>query len=166
MASRPTRFEVLGHFDEPIQVAPARPRAISVGWMAVGFWIAVAGLAMNQAHADPGSADTAQLGPSPGAIRGTVRDSDGRPIDGARVTAGLLNHWNHVARRTTSPSDPQGHFAITGLDSGLYRLTVEAAGHCGARRDGLHIDADRGVEELHFVLIEGMTLTGRVVVES
>ena len=40
------------------------------------------------------------------------------------------------------------------MDPGPYRLTVEAAGRCGGRRDGLHIEADRGVEELQFVLTD------------
>lgn len=106
--------------------------AVSTGAASSGRW---------QQTASPGSA----VGPPAGAtcaIEGVVVNAQtGEPIRKAQVTAvreGGANASNQGPQ--ASVSDVSGHFSITGLEPGRYRLDVEAdrfAGQTyGARRPG------------------------------
>ena len=74
--------------------------------------------------AAPALAQEAGAGPARGAIAGTVAADDGRPIDGARITA---------TRRDGLPgaeaaSDARGTFRLAPLPAGLYSLTIRQLG--------------------------------------
>ena len=72
----------------------------------------------------PASAQEAGGGPARGTIAGSVAADDGRPVDGARITA---------TRRDGAPgaeaaSDSRGTFRLSPLPAGLYSLTIRQLG--------------------------------------
>jgi Carboxypeptidase regulatory-like domain len=60
-----------------------------------------------------------------GRISGTVKDPDDRPIKGATVTA---ENPNAAPSSFVATTDVKGRFAMLGLRSGLWTVTVEAPG--------------------------------------
>jgi len=60
-----------------------------------------------------------------GGVRGTVLDTDGRPIKGASVKA---ENPNAFPQQRTATTDDKGRFAIIGLASGIWKFVAEAPG--------------------------------------
>jgi tetratricopeptide (TPR) repeat protein len=79
-----------------------------------------AGLAMSQA-----GRGVARMG-------GFVSDEDGKPIVGAKVMATLSQKGGSVFETTT---DKKGEWAIMGVGTGTWRVTVEAKGYLSATQD-------------------------------
>jgi hypothetical protein len=104
--------------------------------------LALGGAPMAGAQAPQQSATAAcQNAPIPGSITGTVRNSDGNPLPGVRVTA----HATTGAAPVVGETNAVGQYAIT-LLPGSYRLEFTWAGgpgsdhlvqerHLAARRD-------------------------------
>ena len=59
-----------------------------------------------------------------GAIRGTVMDQQDRPVPGATVTATSLT----LQGSRTATSGIEGHYALTALPPGEYRIVIELSG--------------------------------------
>ena len=90
-------------------------RKTRVCWMAWAAAVLIAGLAF--AGVVSGQTPT-------GSIVGTVLDPAGLPVEGADVT--LTNQGTNYTYNTTTSST--GAFQFSSIDSGLYRVTVTAAG--------------------------------------
>lgn len=65
-------------------------------------------------------------------LRGRVTDRDGSPIVGARVSAQPWREHDVVTPVWEVRTDPDGRFALTGLPTGDYRVTVRALGYAVA----------------------------------
>jgi hypothetical protein len=88
-------------------------------------------------------------------LRGFVRDAGGRPVAGAKVTAGRMLD---SALQRAAIADRDGAFALQGLDS-LHELTVEAAGF-----DTLDLRSiDFAAQPLQLVLAPATAVTGTVL---
>src|SRR5215831_16484110 len=59
-----------------------------------------------------------------GRIEGTVQDSSGGMVPGARLTATSVQ----TQRKVETTSGSQGEFVLTPLPPGIYQLTTEASG--------------------------------------
>lgn len=90
----------------------------------------------------------AQEGKGQGRIEGVVQDESVSPIEKAEVSAKSLR-FEHVIFRTTS--DQEGKWAILGLGTGLWRVSVSASGYYPAYQD---VDVKQLVRnpEINFVL--------------
>lgn len=68
---------------------------------------------------------SAQQGRGRGRLRGTVQDEAENPIEGAKIVA------QHLEYNTTfeSKSDKKGNWAIAGLGTGYFRITVSKEGY-------------------------------------
>ncbi len=93
------------------------------------------------------------------AIRGRVRDREGRGVEAAAVRATTLGPG--AAGEGEAESGAAGRFEIGGLRPGRYEVTASATGYATGRAV-----AEAGGEEIEVVLDEGGTLTGRVADES
>src|ERR1035441_5880758 len=65
-------------------------------------------------------------------ISGTVRDSDGEPLEGAHVILASFGHRNGRPRVESSEStdtDDRGEYRFRGLAAGRYYISVEPKGH-------------------------------------
>ena len=94
-----------------------------------------------------------------GSIQGTVYDSTGAVISGARITA--LNGAINVSRSTTSSGS--GTYALPNLPVGSYTVTVEKEGFAASQ---LTVTVTvSGVTPLHAVLQVGK-VEDRITVES
>lgn len=93
-------------------------------------------------------------------LRGSVLDSSGRELPGAKVIARTGN--GAVVANTRSDSD--GKYALSGLEAGTYDLEVSAPGFSSATKTGLKL-ADGGAEDVSFTLSVG-SLSQVVTVEA
>jgi tetratricopeptide (TPR) repeat protein len=66
-----------------------------------------------------------QQGRGKGRIRGTVQDEAGNPIEGAKIVAQHLRYDT----KFESESDDKGHWAVAGLGTGFFRITVSKEGY-------------------------------------
>ena len=71
------------------------------------------------------------------ALQGTVSDTKGGMIAGAKIT--LRNEA--TGRTTTATADPQGHFSVAGLPAGTYTVEAAAAGFRLASQQTVHVSA-------------------------
>ncbi len=86
-----------------------------------------------------------------GSISGTVRDQDGQPITGARVSA---------ASAEDVETDAEGRYSLSNLSPKLYTVNVHAAGYVQSSMLGVSV----GTERADFVLENSeYTVSGRVV---
>jgi hypothetical protein len=81
--------------------------------------------------------------PVVGAIAGTVLDPAGGGIENARITA--TSEDRKLERRTLSGAG--GHYRISSLPPGVYRLTVAADGFRSQTLEGLRLDVDGRVRQ-------------------
>jgi hypothetical protein len=95
-----------------------------------------------------------------GRIEGTVQDSSGSAVPGARLTA--TNVQTQLKVETTSGS--QGEFVLTPLPPGIYKLTTEASGF--RRSDIQAIEVNVGAVVAQIVRLEVGSLTETVTVEA
>ena len=82
-----------------------------------------------------------------GRLTGTVRDSSGARIAGARIAA----RARHFPLRRQTRSGPRGEFRLDSLPPGAYRLTVSAAG----------MEAARAMVRIHSGMSRTITVTLR-----
>jgi len=85
-------------------------------------------------------------------VGGTVRDEEGNPIPGAKITfIYLLQNL-----RAEAQADENGQYIRLGLRPGIYKIIVEAKGYATWEREGIHIRAGEtdmgGVPKLDFIL--------------
>jgi tetratricopeptide (TPR) repeat protein len=81
------------------------------------IWLLVLPIVVALAVAPPAAAQTGQ-------IRGTVKDAQGQPVEGANVTIEEEN----TSRQWKTKSDRRGEFTQIGLRSGRYKVTAEKEG--------------------------------------
>lgn len=85
-------------------------------------------------------------------VKGTVKDEQGNPIPGAKITFIYLQQ----NLRAKAKTNKNGEYVRIGLRPGVYKITVEAEGCATWERDGIRISAgetDRGgVPKLDFIL--------------
>lgn len=93
------------------------------------------------------------------AIRGRVRDREGRGVEAAAVRATAQGPG--AAEQGETESGAAGRFEIGGLLPGRYEVTASATGYATGRAV-----AEAGGEGVDVVLDEGGTLTGRVADEA
>src|SRR5580698_5366828 len=77
----------------------------------------------------------AQLGGT-GTIEGTITDSTGAMVGGAKVTARSVATGTQIVRTTTK----SGLYSLAPLDAGDYTVTVMAAGFENLVRENIHVD--------------------------
>ena len=89
-------------------------------------------------------------------IRGSVRDREGNPVPGARVSASSKGRIERSEGEAVTESDAA--FVIAGLRAGPHELIAAAAGYATARSQ-----AEPGGSPVTLVLQPGGEITGRVV---
>ena len=72
-------------------------------------------------------------------LSGTVSDTTGAVVPGAQVTATNLS----TGATTTTVSNTEGFYVLTGLLAGVYRLRVETAGFQAHSQDNIVLQVDR-----------------------
>jgi len=92
-------------------------------------------------------------------LRGTVRDSRGSPVEGARVTLVPVGAPASVA---FAESDVLGGYSIRGQAEGTYSIEAKK-GRASAERVQVQIDEELSPTELDLVLKEGKQLNGIVL---
>ena len=85
-----------------------------------------------------------------GGIRGTVADSSGALVSGAKVT--LTSEGSGLSSEATTASD--GNYAFTPIKIGSYTLVVEAAGFRKATQQGIKVDVQQQLKA-DFSLVPG-----------
>jgi hypothetical protein len=85
-----------------------------------------------------------------GGIRGTVTDSSGALVSGAKVT--LTSEGSGLSSEATTASD--GNYAFTPIKIGSYTLVVEAAGFRKATQQGIKVDVQQQLKA-DFSLVPG-----------
>ncbi len=91
-------------------------------------------------------------------IEGVVRDSAGKPVEGARVSVLRLKGQREGASGSAT-SDARGAFGIDNLGSGQYRVVVTRSGFVRQDREGVAADS----EGLSFVLKRYGGIAGTVL---
>lgn len=95
-----------------------------------------------------------------GVLRGSVRGSDGTPIEKARLS--LSNHFpGGISVGATSNAD--GSFEMGGMPPGTWTVGAQAEGWLVKERKDIEITVDRVTEGAHFVLERAPSITGVVV---
>jgi len=105
------------------------------------------------------------------AVRGVVKDEDGRPVAGCEVTLSssrtirggrggmqmqLIGPGNQVRRET----EADGRFEFRGLKAGGYTVSARRSGFARATVDPVNVTEARAAEPLELVLRPGATITG------
>jgi hypothetical protein len=99
-----------------------------------------------------------------GTLRGTVRDSAGEPIAGAKVDAALPGRWfgfDNETIRSTTTSDA-GAFELTGVTPG--KIVLRASRESYFDSDPMRVELpDRGsMNDVALVLTQGKTVAGTI----
>jgi len=98
-------------------------------------------------------------------VSGTVKDPEGRPVEGARVAVDVSGGRGWGLSRSSDPTrtDAEGRFTLADVPPGDVTLQADAEGYL---RDGLlHLRVEPGarVEDVEITLTPGATVLGRVV---
>lgn len=121
--------------------------------------VAATGVEVDVERTRPGKAVEVEITLPDTELRGTIRDSKGGLVEGARV---LLVSVSVVARATFVESDALGGYAVRGLAEGTY--SIEATkGRASAESRQVLIDEELSPTELDLVLKEGKQLNGIVL---
>jgi hypothetical protein len=118
----------------------------------------------NRASVSPGEAVELYLFPGSG-IYGRLLDGEGKPVEDALVAAepeDPRGDWHPT--RSTQQSDPEGRFALLGLQPGRYRLFVRHEDFALAVQD-IELSKEEDIE-VEVTLGPGVTLTGRLIDED
>lgn len=95
-----------------------------------------------------------------GVLRGSVRGSDGTPIEKARLS--LSNHFpGGISVGASSNAD--GSFDMGGMPPGTWTVGAQAEGWLVKERKDIEITVDRVTEGAHFVLDRAPSISGVVV---
>jgi len=100
-----------------------------------------------------------------GLIEGTVRDTDGNPVVGARVRLHSQSAWDWGEQRdkTLAGSDATGLFAFRGVSEGRYNLYVDAKGYSTAWQGNIQIIGSSERTGIEVTLHKGEELKGIVL---
>ena len=90
-------------------------------------------------------------------ITGRVVNESGQPVSGANVSLNPIG--GRGAQRTTT--DSEGHFKIQGLDSGIYRISLNAPGYV-MQLPGIGAPTVRPGDSAELTLIKGGVIAGNV----
>jgi len=85
-----------------------------------------------------------------GGIRGTITDSSGALVSGAKVT--LTNEGSGLSTETTTAGD--GNYSFTPIKIGSYTLVVETAGFRKTTQRGIKVDVQQQLKA-DFSLVAG-----------
>jgi hypothetical protein len=104
-------------------------------------------------------------------VTGRVVDSEtGEPVAGTRLTYGRISPTNPMSGAFFSglPTNVRGEFRFDGLEPGRYSLYVSARGDGGNyySKPIVFEIVDRNVTDLELKALQGLTLSGVVVLES
>ncbi len=94
-------------------------------------------------------------------IEGTVLDAEGRPVEGAQVTARPATGTGGSSRE--AQSGPDGSFTLPQMAPGTYRVTAALPGRF---RPATADDVPAGTSGVTLELAEGLAVTGIVVTED
>jgi protocatechuate 3,4-dioxygenase beta subunit len=110
-----------------------------------------------------------------GVIAGVVIDSDGEPVADAQVTVRPADAFDPMARwllaeNGAAITDPGGHFELSGLAAGGYRIEAQRSSRAGHHHGGsLFGDGElvkAGDRDVRLILLEDGAITGKVVLAS
>lgn len=129
----------------------------------------VAARASDDPDADPGRAEVAAPSSGPiarGRIAGRVLDEHGAGIADVTVTAWpaaeiTVNEFADLGRTVTQRTDAAGHFTLSDLAEGSWRVTTESPDHAPGL-DVVDVTAQRPPDDLDIVVRRGRELRGRV----
>lgn len=84
----------------------------------------------------------------PGEIQGTVRDTEGNPVAGARVTLGSVPSYLPIGAlpRGSAVTDAEGRFTLRGVRPGVHRVEALAAVVGRGSVSQVRVDAGRAAE--------------------
>src|SRR5262245_4181689 len=85
-----------------------------------------------------------------GAVRGSVEDTEGRPIKGATIKAA---NPNGRPSQLTATTDEKGRFAMIGLVGGVWNFVAEAPGYQAQQGASRIRSTTTGNAPLEFVLV-------------
>jgi hypothetical protein len=95
----------------------------------------------------------------PGEVEGRVIDTNGQPVEGARVTLGLAPSFLPAGTLPSGValSDPSGEFVLRGLKPGQHRLGALSPGVGRGHVDGVEVSAGRATRGITITLDERAT---------
>jgi len=97
-----------------------------------------------------------------GMVAGKVTDASGRPLEGTHVL--LMNSEGSMAGRSLeAKSDATGQYRIVGIPPGMFDLRFHSVGYRAGVRQGVAIAGTGQEFRVDMVLMEGKTITGKVV---
>jgi len=105
------------------------------------------------------------------ALRGIVRDADGKPLAGCEVTlsssrsiragrGGVQMQFVGPANQVRRETSADGRFEFRGLKTGDYTVAARRSGFSRAAVDPVHVAEARAVEPLELTLRPGSTISG------
>lgn len=107
---------------------------------------------------EEGQAPPLEITLEPGTfLEGTVRDSRGEPVPGARV---YIQGVETFGSEMIVPVDEQGRYEVIDLEPGRFRLQASSRGGPGARAE---LEVRPGRNRLDLRLSEGTEVSGRIV---
>ena len=121
--------------------------------------VLVATLATDARAQDASPATTTATERKP--IRGRVVDENGRPVDGAAVSAVLYGASGNFAGTASGTSNREGEFTIADLDPGLYSLWVQSPPLVVV--DGIPERGASPGQSLTIRMARGAAISGKVV---
>jgi protocatechuate 3,4-dioxygenase beta subunit len=101
-------------------------------------------------------------------ITGTVTDTSGRPVPGARIAVmdlQAMTREGEPAEEREGEAGPDGRYRVRHLREGLKRVVARASGLATDGRNGIHLVAGQPAPVVDLVLEEGFRIRG-VVVDS
>lgn len=136
--------------------------------MSLGIVVCASALALSAAAQNPALSKE----PAKASLEGSVvKEPGGEPVKKAIVE--LIGENQEEGGNHTATSDQEGHFKITGVEAGRYRLFVERPGFLQVdkkrrRSEGMLLSFDSGqeVKEQILRMLPAAVITGRVVDED
>jgi hypothetical protein len=113
-------------------------------------------------QAEPVKVDGVELNPYSGAIRGVVTDPTGAVVAGATITAKRAD----ADTKFEATSDENGKFLLKNLPSGIYQVTVTAAGFTAWNRDAIPVRSASATEIAASLSVGGAGTTVEVTAEA
>lgn len=119
-------------------------------------------------HVGPGTLDLVLELQPPSTLSGRVVDGNGDPIPACRVQASLSpggNLANFLSAQTLQDDvdNPDGHFEISDLEAGTWRLVATSRGFARPEAQVLEIGHAEQIEGIEIVLLPAARVSGRVL---